>query len=67
VKVVADGHQNIKSITIDPEAVDPEDVGMLQDLILVAINGAIEESRELASQRMDGLTGGLGGLGIPGL
>jgi len=40
---------------------------MLQDLILVAINGAIEESRELANQRMDGLTGGLGGLGIPGL
>ena len=67
VKVVADGHQNIKSITIDPEAVDPEDVGMLEDLILVAINGAIEASRELANARMDGLTGGLGGLGLPGM
>jgi hypothetical protein len=66
VKVVADGHQNIKSITIDPEAVDPEDVGMLEDLILVAVNGAIESSRELAASRMEGLTGGLGGLGLPG-
>lgn len=70
VKVVADGHQNIKSITIDPDAVDPEDVGMLEDLVLVAVNGAIEASRELAAGRMEGLTGGLGGLGglsIPGL
>jgi len=64
VKVVADGHQNIKSIEISPEAVDPEDVGMLEDLVLVAVNGAIEASRELANQRMEGLTGGLG---IPGL
>jgi nucleoid-associated protein EbfC len=67
VKVVADGHQNIKSITIDPEAVDPEDVGMLEDLILVAINGAIESSRDLAASRMEGATGGLSGLGLPGL
>jgi DNA-binding YbaB/EbfC family protein len=67
VKVVADGHQNIISITIQPEAVDPEDVGMLEDLVLVAVNGAIESSRELAASRMEGLTGGLGGLGLPGL
>jgi DNA-binding YbaB/EbfC family protein len=67
VKVVADGHQNIRNITIDPEAVDPEDVGMLEDLILVAVNGAIEASQEMANQKMEGLTGGLGGLGLPGL
>jgi DNA-binding YbaB/EbfC family protein len=67
VKVVADGHQNIQSITIDPQVLDPEDVGMLEDLILVAVNGALEASKELAAQRMDGITGGLGGLGLPGL
>lgn len=64
VKVVADGHQNIRSISIDPEVLDPDDVGMLEDLVLVAVNGAIEASQELANQRMEGLTGGLG---IPGL
>lgn len=67
VKVVADGHQNIQSITIDREVLDPEDVGMLEDLILVAVNGALEASKDMAAQRMDGITGGLGGLGLPGL
>ena len=67
VKVVADGHQRIRSISIDPEVLDPEDVGMLEDLVLVAVNGAIEASQELANQKMDGLTGGLGGLGLPGM
>lgn len=64
VKVVADGQQSIKSITIDPQVVDPEDVGMLEDLVLVAVNGALEESSKLAADRMGGLTGGLG---LPGL
>ncbi|HEY5532397.1 MAG TPA: YbaB/EbfC family nucleoid-associated protein [Candidatus Anoxymicrobiaceae bacterium] len=68
VKVVADGQQNIKSIAIDPQAVDPDDVSMLEDMILVAVNGALETSQELAAERMGGLTGlGPGGLGIPGL
>lgn len=69
VKVVVDGHQNVKSITIDPEVIDPQDAGMLEDLVLVAVNGALEESKTLAEERMGGLTGGLGldGLGIPGL
>jgi DNA-binding YbaB/EbfC family protein len=69
VKVVADGQQNIKSVSIDPQVVDPEDVGMLEDLILVAVNGAMEEAGKLAAERMGGLTGdmGLGGLGLPGL
>ena len=66
VKVVADGQQNIKTITIDPQVVDQEDVAMLQDLVLVAVNGALERSRELAEEKMGGLTGGLG-LGIPGM
>jgi len=64
VQVVADGHQNVRSISIDPQVLDPDDVSMLEDLVLVAVNGAIEASQELANQRMEGLTGGLG---IPGL
>ncbi len=67
VKVVADGHQRIRSIAIDAAAIDPEDPGMLEDLVLAAVNGAIEASQELAGRRMEGLTGGLGGLGIPGM
>lgn len=67
VKVVIDGHQKIRSISIEPEVIDPEDAGMLEDLILVAVNGAIEASQEMANQRMEGLTGGLGGLGLPGM
>jgi len=64
VKVVVDGQQGVKSISIDPQVVDPEDVGMLEDLVLVAVCGALEQSQALAEERMGGLTGGLG---IPGL
>jgi len=63
VTVVMTGHQNLESITLSPEAVDPEDVEMLQDLITAAVNEAIERSKALAAQRMGALTGGLGGLG----
>ena len=54
----------IDSIEINPEVVDPEDVDILQDLIITAINGAIEEAQELASSKMGALPGGLN---IPGL
>ena len=64
VTVVMTGHQKLQSITIAPEAVDPDDVEMLQDLILAAVNGAVESSQDLAADRMSGLTGGLS---IPGL
>jgi DNA-binding YbaB/EbfC family protein len=64
ISVVANGHQEVLSITIDPEVVDPEDVEMLQDMVLAAVNEALERSRELASERMGALTGGLD---IPGL
>jgi DNA-binding YbaB/EbfC family protein len=67
VTVVANGHQEILSVTIDPEVVDPEDVEMLQDLILAAINEALESSRNLASERMGALTGGLDIPGLPQL
>jgi len=64
VTVVANGHQEILSIAIDPEVVDPDDVEILQDMVLAAVNEALERSRELATERMGALTGGLN---IPGL
>ncbi len=66
VEVVMTGHQRLESITIDPEVVDPDDVDMLQDLILAAVNEAIERSQALAAEQMAGLTGGLD-LGLGGL
>ena len=63
VSVVMTGHQRVQSVAIDPEVVDPEDVEMLQDLIVAAVNEAIESSQSLAAEQMSALTGGLGGLG----
>lgn len=59
VSVVANGQQEILSIVIKPEVVDPDDVDMLQDLILSAVNQALDQSRKMASDRMSGLTQGL--------
>lgn len=59
VNVVANGQQEIVSITLKPEVVDPDDVDMLQDLILSAVNQALDQSRQMASERMSGLTQGL--------
>ena len=64
VTVTMNGHQKILAINIAKEAVDPDDVEMLQDLIMSAINEAAEKAAQLASSRMGGLTGGLN---IPGL
>ncbi|MEK9675872.1 MAG: YbaB/EbfC family nucleoid-associated protein [Chloroflexota bacterium] len=64
VKVTVVGGQTVESITIDPEVVDPEDVEMLQDLILAAINEAMETAQKMASDKMGAITGGLN---IPGL
>jgi DNA-binding YbaB/EbfC family protein len=64
VTVVMTGHQKVESVVIAPEAVDPEDVEMLQDLIVAAVNEAVEQSQGLAADRMGALTGGLN---IPGL
>jgi DNA-binding YbaB/EbfC family protein len=64
VKVVANGKHEIVSISIDPEVVDKEDVEMLQDLIVAAVNQAREKVQELQSEKMSGLTGGLN---LPGL
>ncbi len=61
VSIVVTGHQRIESITIDPEVIDPDDVEMLQDMLVAAVNAAIEQSQAMAAQKMEGITGGLGG------
>lgn len=60
VTAVVSGKKELTSITIDPEAVDPEDVEMLQDLIVAAVNGAMSKAAEDAASQMSRLTGGLG-------
>jgi len=64
VKVVMDGHKNVKRLVIDPEVVSKEDVEMLQDLILAAVNEAARKVDEAVQEKMAGLTAGLN---IPGL
>jgi DNA-binding YbaB/EbfC family protein len=66
VTVKVSGDLNFKSITIDPEAVDPEDVELLQDIVLAAVNEALRSAQELATSKLGGIAGGLGGLGLPG-
>ncbi len=64
VKAVADGQQNVVEISIAPEAVDPEDVEMLEDLVLAAVSDALRKSRDLAEERLGAFTKGMK---IPGL
>ncbi len=65
ITVVVSGKKELQSITIKPEVVDPDDVEMLQDLILAAVNEAIRKADEMVNSEMGKLTGGLGGM--PGL
>jgi len=70
VHVVVSGDLVVKSIKIDPDAIDPEDPEMLADLVLAAVNEGMRSAQELAATKMGGVTGGLGGgggLGLPGL
>jgi nucleoid-associated protein EbfC len=76
VKVEVTGDLRVTSVTIDPEAVDPEDVSMLADMVMAAVNEGLRAAQELASSRLGGASGvdldlgdlgGLGGLGLPGL
>ena len=66
VKAVVTGAQELKRVEINPEAVDPDDVELLQDMVVAAVNEALRQSQEAAAQKMGALTGGLGGLGLPG-
>ncbi len=73
VKVKVSGDLVVQSIEIDPDAVDPEDVEMLQDMVLAAINEGLRAAQERAESKLGGVTGGLGGggglggLGLPGM
>ena len=64
VRATVTGKQELVALVIDPSAVDPEDVEMLQDLVMSAVNDALRASRELAEQRMGAVTAGIR---IPGL
>ncbi|MFZ2361115.1 MAG: YbaB/EbfC family nucleoid-associated protein [Anaerolineae bacterium] len=64
VQMVMTGRQRLQSVQIEPDILNPDDVEILQDLILAAVNEAIERSQQLASDRMGALTGGLN---VPGL
>ncbi|MFN2617428.1 MAG: YbaB/EbfC family nucleoid-associated protein [Thermoleophilaceae bacterium] len=71
VTVKVSGALELKELRIDPEAVDPEDVELLQDMVIAAVNEALRSAQALAASKMDqaagGMAGGLGGLGLPGL
>ena len=62
ITVEISGHQRIKSIEIEPDLIDPEDQEMLQDMLVAAMNQAIEQSQAVAAQKMEGVTGSVPGL-----
>ena len=64
--LVMTGHQKVQSVTIDPAVVDPEDVELLEDLVIAAVNEAVDRSQEMTSDQMGRLTDGLG-IDLPGL
>ena len=63
VEVTVSGKREVTKVKIDPEAVDPDDVEMLEDLIMAATNEALREIEEISTQSMSKITGGLGGMG----
>lgn len=67
VKVQMTGASDITSVEIDPQVIDPDEVETLQDLIVAAARDAAAKAAELTQQKMGGVTGGMGGLGLPGL
>ena len=67
IEVTINGNKEITKLNIDKDVVDPDDVEMLQDLVMAAVNEAIRQIEELSENAMNEITGGFGGLGIPGL
>ncbi len=67
VRIVITGAQEVRSVEIDPSAIDPDEAEMLQDLVLSAMNEAISRSKELERERMGSIAGGMGIPGMPGL
>lgn len=66
VTVVMNGHQQVESLTIDRDFVDPEDVEALQDAVMAAFNDAQRKAQELMQDKLGSATGGMGNLGLPG-
>ena len=64
IKIVVDGQQKIRSVSISPEVINAEDAEMLEDLVMAAVNEAIQKSQELAASHLSSITGGLK---IPGM
>ena len=63
ISIVISGHQRLQTIEIDPDLLDPEEAEMLQDMLVAGINSAIEQSQAMSAERMEGVTGNMGGLG----
>src|SRR5438067_1572202 len=66
VTVEVTGDLQVKSIKIDPQAIDPEDAELLEDMVLAAVNEGLRSAQELAASKLGGVAGGLGNLGLPG-
>jgi len=67
VTVTISGAGEVRSVKIDPRAVDPDDVETLEDLVVAALHNAAEEVRALTERKLGPVTGGMGGLGLPGM
>jgi nucleoid-associated protein EbfC len=67
VRIVITGAQEVRHVEIDPGAVDPDEVDMLQDLVMTAINDAIARSKELERERLGSIAGSMGLPGMPGI
>jgi DNA-binding YbaB/EbfC family protein len=68
VKVTMGGDMTLREISIDPEAIDPEEAELLADMVQAAVNEGLRAAQELAGSKMGGITGGMGGLGgLPGM
>jgi len=67
VTVKVNGELEVLELTIDPAAVDPDDVELLQDMVQAAVNEALRAAQQVAASKLGAVTGGLGGMGLPGL
>ncbi len=67
VTVTVNGHCELTTLTIEKDAVDPNDIAMLQDLVIAAVNQGVRKAREMSQEEMAKLTGGLGLPGMPGI
>ena len=67
VKVTMGGDMTLREISIDPEAIDPEEAEILADMVQAAVNEALRAAQDLAGSKMGGITGGMGGMGLPGM